>query len=87
MEYPRSRSVYSEGRATRGQILKRLVIDLINSYLWFHILKLVSHINLSLQRTILEDALFVQFDKNKNVSLILVPISIKYLPDETKVLD
>ena len=50
MENIRSISVYIEGRATRGQILKIFVPDLINSDLWFHILKLFSQINLSPQR-------------------------------------
>ena len=30
--------------------------------------------------------LFVQYDKNKNISLFLAPIPIKYLPEGTKVL-
>ena len=38
VENPRSRSVYSERRATRGKILKIFVPDLINSDLQFHIL-------------------------------------------------
>ena len=44
---PRSRLVYVEGRATIGYILNRFAPYLINPYLWFHILKFVSHINLS----------------------------------------
>ena len=50
MENIRSISVYIEGRAMRGQILKIFVPDLINSDLWFHILKLFYQINLSPQR-------------------------------------
>ena len=38
------------------------------------------------QRQFYNEALFVQYDKNKNVSLLLYPIPIKYLPDITKVL-
>ena len=35
------------------------------------------------KRQFWEEALFVKYYKNKNVSLILDPIPIKYLPDET----
>ena len=48
----RSRLVYTEGIATRGHVLKRFVPDLINSDLLFHILNLVSLINLSPQKTL-----------------------------------
>ena len=34
----------------------------------------------------MEEYLFVQYDKNKKSSLILVPILIKYIPDGKKVL-
>ena len=50
-ENPRSISVYAEVRATKGQILKILVPDLIKSEIWFHILIFISRINLSPQRT------------------------------------
>ena len=46
---PKSISVYAEGRATRGQILKIFGPYFIKSDLWFHILKFVSQINLSPQ--------------------------------------
>ena len=54
VENPRSISVYIEGRATRGKILKRFGPYFIKSYLWFHMLKLVSQINLSPQRTLVK---------------------------------
>ena len=38
------------------------------------------------QRKFWKEALFVQYDKNKNVSLISAPIPIKFLPEETKVI-
>ena len=38
------------------------------------------------QRKFRKEALFVQYDKNKNVSLLSVPIPIKSLPEGTKVL-
>ena len=38
------------------------------------------------QRRFWKEALFVQYDKNKNVSLLLDPIPIKSLPGGTKVL-
>ena len=46
----RSRSVYAEGRATKGQILNKFALDLIKSDLWFNILKFVSQRNLPHQR-------------------------------------
>ena len=42
----RSRSVYAEKRATKGQILNKFALDLIKSDLWFHILNFVSQRNL-----------------------------------------
>ena len=47
VENPSSRSVYTEGRSTRGQILNRFSPYFIKSDLWFHILKFISQINLS----------------------------------------
>ena len=38
------------------------------------------------QRQFWKEALFVQYDKNKNVSLLSAPIPIKYLPEEKKIL-
>ena len=38
------------------------------------------------QRQLWKEALFVQYDKNKNVSLTSAPISINYLPEGTKIL-
>ena len=38
------------------------------------------------QRKFCKEALFVQYDKNKNVSLLTSPIPIKSLPEGTKVL-
>ena len=38
------------------------------------------------QRQFWKEALFVQYDKNKNVSLLSDPTPIKFLPEETKVL-
>ena len=38
------------------------------------------------QRQFWKEALFVQYEKNKNVSLISGPIPIKSLPEGTKVL-
>ena len=38
------------------------------------------------QRQLWKEALFVQYDKNKNVSLLSYPIPIKSLPEGTKVL-
>ena len=38
------------------------------------------------QRNLWKEVLFVQYNKNKNVSLISAPIPIKYLPEVTKVL-
>ena len=37
------------------------------------------------QRQFWKEALFVQYDKNKNVSLLSDPIPIKILPEGTKV--
>ena len=54
MENARSVSVYAEGRATRGKILKTFVPDLIKSDLWFHILMFISQKNLSPQRTLVK---------------------------------
>ena len=48
----RSRSVYAEGRATRVHTLKIFGTDLINSELWFHILKFISQRNFSPQGTL-----------------------------------
>ena len=39
-----------------------------------------------LQRNFCKETLFVQYDRNKNVSLLSAPIPIKSLPEETKVL-
>ena len=49
VENIRSISIFSEGRATRGKILNIFGPNLIKSYLWFQLLKLVSHRNLQLQ--------------------------------------
>ena len=38
------------------------------------------------QRQFWKEALFVQFDKNKNVSLLSAPIPIKSLPEVKKIL-
>ena len=38
------------------------------------------------QRQFWEEALFVKYEKNKNVSLLSAPIQIKSLPEGTKVL-
>ena len=38
------------------------------------------------QRQLWKEALFVQYDKNKNFSLLSAPIPIKYLPEGTKIL-
>ena len=38
------------------------------------------------QRQFWKESLFVKYDKNKNVSLILNPIPIKYTPEGTKIL-
>ena len=38
----------------------------------------------SSQRKFWKEALFFQYDKNKNVSLLSAPIPIKFLPEETK---
>ena len=38
------------------------------------------------QRKFLKEALFVQYGRNKNVSLLSAPIPIKSLPEGTKVL-
>ena len=38
------------------------------------------------QRQFWKEALFVQYEKNKNISLLSAPIPIKYLPEVTKVL-
>ena len=38
------------------------------------------------QRQFWKEAFFVQYEKNKNVSLLLAPIRIKSLPEGTKVL-
>ena len=51
VENTRPTSVYQEGISNRGQILKRFVPYLIKSDLWFHILRFVSHRNLSPQIT------------------------------------
>ena len=42
----RSRSVYAEGRSTKGQILKKFALDLIKSDLWSHIFNFFSQRNL-----------------------------------------
>ena len=94
---PRSISVYAEGRATKEEILKRFAPDLIKSYLWFHTLKFVTQRNLPQQRILekalsgpqikfCKEALFVKYDKKKNVSLLSAPTPIKSLPEGTKVL-
>ena len=51
---PKLISVYVEEIATIVQILNIFGPDLINSYLWFHILNFVSQRNLLPQRTLLE---------------------------------
>ena len=38
------------------------------------------------QRQFCREAVFFQYDKNKNVNLLSAPISIKFLPEGTKVL-
>ena len=38
------------------------------------------------QRQLWKEALFVQYNKNKNISLLSAPIQIKSLPEGTKVL-
>ena len=38
------------------------------------------------QRQLWKEALFVQYDKNKHISLLSAPIPIKYLPEGTKIL-
>ena len=43
---PKSISVYSEVRATRGNILNKFSPYLIKSDLWFHILKILYQVNL-----------------------------------------
>ena len=37
-----------------------------------------------LQRKLCKEALFLQYEKNKNISIISDPIPIKYLPEGTK---
>ena len=37
-------------------------------------------------RKFYKEALFVKYDKNKKIGILLDPIPIKYLPDETKVI-
>ena len=54
MENTRLKSVYSEGIATRGQILNIFVPDLIKSDLRFHILKFFYKRNVPPQRTLVK---------------------------------
>ena len=97
MENPRSILAYAEGRDTREQILKIFAPYLIKSDLWFHILNFISpkrsltpkNIGEGLkgpQRQFWKEYLFVQYEKNKNFSLILDLIPIKYVPEGTKFL-
>ena len=76
VENPKSILVYAEGRFIREQILKVFSPDLINSELWFHILKFISpklppkpkNIGESLKvthRKFWKEALFTQYDKKK----------------------
>ena len=89
--------MYEKGRATRGHILKIFAPYLITAYLWFHISEFVSqrkcltpkNICEALkgpQRQFLKEALFVQYDNNKNEIILSTPTSIKYIPEGTKIL-
>ena len=78
VENPRSRLVYVEGRATREHILKRLFPYLIKSYLWFHVLKLVSQRNLPHQRILVKVQKFLR-DNSRN-KLYLCNMKIMKIP-------
>ena len=62
-------SVYTEGIYIRGQILKIFSPDLINSYLWFHILKLFSQTNFSPQITLVNLLKSLRDHSGKNIYL------------------
>ena len=93
VENTRSISVYSEGRDTKEKILKKFAqVRPVVSHLEVRLPKKpptpknIGEFSSGTQRQFWKEALFVQYDKNRNVSLISAPIPMKSLPEQTKVL-